>query len=177
MVNIYITGPSGGGKTSAGRIVAQLLGRPFVNHDDLFEQRHGSIMEYWKQFGDEGLAKAMAGIVREVHAKDGQVIAPFASAFSYAEAPTLPAENAQICKHDGFFVLLLPSHFEWRAVRILVQRNSYRQNYVVNKNDVEKNYRTRIPVLKQLADVIVYDNTSPEHAAAKIVAEVKRRSL
>jgi shikimate kinase len=177
VVNIYITGPSGGGKTSAGKIVAKLLNRPFVNHDDLFEQRFGSIMEYWKKHQDEGLARAMAEIVREVHEKDGQVIAPFAAAFAYAEAPRLPAENAQICKHNGFFVLLLPSRWDWRAIRILIHRNSYRPNYQVDRAWVERNYRQRTPVLKRLADVIIYDNTSPETAAQKIIDALKREHI
>ena len=180
MVNIYINAPSGGGKTTTGQIVAKLLNKPFVNHDDIFVERHGNILDYWKKHGDEGLAQAMAKIVREVHRKDGQVIAPFAAAFAYKEAPTLPAENAQICKHNGFFALILPSHFTWRAINILIHRNSYRadaKDYVVKREWIEKNYKSRIPILKRLADVVIYDNTSPEHAAQKVIDALKRRGF
>lgn len=178
MTNIYVLAPSSGGKTSTGKLVAHTLKRPFVNHDDLFESRHGSIWDYGKTHGWAALAPLMAEIIRETHAKDGQVIAPFASAFAFEEADqAIIQENIQICKHNGIFILLLPSRFDWRAIRILCQRASYRSNYVLNPKSVEKEYDYRVPRLMHIAQVIVYDNTSPESAAAKVVEALRKKGL
>ena len=50
--NVVLTGFMGTGKTTVGRLLAELLGYEFVDTDQLIEQRHGSIPEIFRESGE-----------------------------------------------------------------------------------------------------------------------------
>lgn len=73
--NIVLLGMPGAGKSSVGRALAKLSGRPFVDTDDLFDERYSSPEDYIKSHGQDAFREKEAEIVREVGKLHGHIIA------------------------------------------------------------------------------------------------------
>ncbi len=74
--NIVIAGFMGTGKTSVGRRVAEMLGRPFVDTDEEIVKRVGmAIPEIFSTYGEEGFRNIEKRICRFYAAQRGHVIA------------------------------------------------------------------------------------------------------
>jgi len=74
--NIVLTGFMGTGKSTIGRLVAAQLQRDFVDMDLLIEQRQGrTISQIFANEGEPYFRKLEAGLVRELAARSGLVIA------------------------------------------------------------------------------------------------------
>jgi shikimate kinase len=74
--NIVLIGLMGTGKTAAGKILAERLGRPFVDTDAIVERESGhTIPELFTTVGERGFRDEEAAAVRHAAALRGQVIA------------------------------------------------------------------------------------------------------
>ena len=85
MHNIFLTGLSGSGKSTVGRILAQLLNRPFFNIDALIEQECGErISTIFAHYGEEYFRSCESRLLAQVAkteenaviATGGGVVAP-----------------------------------------------------------------------------------------------------
>lgn len=75
-MNIALIGMPGAGKSSAGRQLARLLGRPFVDLDDAFEMRYDmSAASCIERFGEEEFRARETATLAEFAARSGIVIA------------------------------------------------------------------------------------------------------
>ena len=73
--NIIFTGFMGTGKTTVGKMLAEKLGREFIDTDDLIEERQGlSIPEIFDQLGEAAFRKMEAEIAKELGQSKGLVI-------------------------------------------------------------------------------------------------------
>jgi 3-dehydroquinate synthase len=74
--SVVITGFMGTGKTTVARLVAQALGRPLVDTDDLIMKRAGmSIADIFARQGEPAFRALEAGVCAEFAAQSGLVIA------------------------------------------------------------------------------------------------------
>ncbi len=73
--NVVLTGFMGTGKTSTGRLLADLLGLEFVDTDELIEQRHGPIDDIFAQRGEAEFRALENEVATELGARSGLVIA------------------------------------------------------------------------------------------------------
>ena len=74
--NLVITGFMGTGKSAVGRMVADRLGREFVDSDELIEARAGcSIPEIFEREGEAHFRALEAEVCRELSAERGWVVA------------------------------------------------------------------------------------------------------
>ncbi|GAB4537081.1 MAG: bifunctional shikimate kinase/3-dehydroquinate synthase [Anaerolineae bacterium] len=74
--NLVITGFMGTGKSSVGRLVAERMGREFVDSDALIERRAGrTIPEIFEQEGEAGFRALEAQVCQELSAGQGWVVA------------------------------------------------------------------------------------------------------
>ncbi len=81
-MNIILYGPPGSGKTSVGQVLAQRLGRAFVDADILIAARAGrTIPQLFAERGEAGFRRLEAEICAELAAQSGLVIAPGGGAF------------------------------------------------------------------------------------------------
>jgi 3-dehydroquinate synthetase/shikimate kinase len=72
---IVLVGMPGSGKSTVGRLVAERLGRPFIDTDELFEQLHGTpVPDYLRRHGEPAFRAAEAAAVSEACATRGAVI-------------------------------------------------------------------------------------------------------
>jgi len=74
--NLILTGFMGTGKTTVGRILARRLNRPFLDCDDLIEERAGmTISEIFTSRGEAAFRQLETGLCRELNGQSGLVIA------------------------------------------------------------------------------------------------------
>ncbi|MDB4897069.1 MAG: shikimate kinase [Firmicutes bacterium] len=75
-MNIVLVGLMGAGKSSVGRILAETLGRPFIDTDALITEGAGcSIPEIFAAEGEAGFRSREAAVVADVAGQDGLVVA------------------------------------------------------------------------------------------------------
>lgn len=74
--NLVLIGLMGAGKTTVGRLLAERLGRPFVDTDTMVEnEAKRSIPDIFKEEGERAFRELEAQTVRHVSAVRGQVVA------------------------------------------------------------------------------------------------------
>jgi len=73
--NLILTGFMGTGKTTVGRLVAQKLGREFVDTDVIIEERHGPIHEIFDRQGESAFRDIERALAQELGQRSGLVIA------------------------------------------------------------------------------------------------------
>lgn len=72
---VVLVGMPGSGKSTVGRLVAERLGRPFVDTDELFERLHGTpVPDYLRDHGEPAFREAEAAVVTEACAQLGAII-------------------------------------------------------------------------------------------------------
>ncbi len=96
--NVVLTGFMGTGKTTVGRVLADRLGREFVDSDRMIEARHGPIATIFAEQGEEAfrgyereVANELAGRRRVVVATGGRMM------LDAANARTLGATGDVVC--------------------------------------------------------------------------------
>lgn len=73
--NIVLIGPMAAGKSTIGAQLARLMGREFIDSDQLFEAKHGPIPEAFNAYGEHWFRQVEARIVATLLADgDGQVV-------------------------------------------------------------------------------------------------------
>ena len=76
MKNIILIGMMGCGKTTAGHMLAQQLGRPFVDCDELMEGTTGrTISQIFAQDGERGFRSLESQVLEQLSSQEGLVIA------------------------------------------------------------------------------------------------------
>jgi len=64
----------GTGKSTVGRLLAQRLGREFVDTDKMIERRHGPIPRIFDEQGEAGFRSIEQAIAAELSTDEGYVI-------------------------------------------------------------------------------------------------------
>ncbi len=101
--NIVLTGFMGTGKTTVGRLLAERLGRPFVDMDAEIERRTGrSIPEIFAQEGEAAFRQQEAALAAELGQQSGLVIAT-------GGGTLLAAQNRRALGANGIIVELYAS--------------------------------------------------------------------
>src|SRR5579884_2267344 len=97
---IYLVGPRGSGKTTAGRLLAARLGWAFLDADDVIEARAGrSVADIFATEGESGFRDREAAVLADLARLDRHVISPGGGA-------VLRPENRQLLRATGFCVRL-----------------------------------------------------------------------
>ncbi len=98
--NIVITGFMGTGKTSIGTLVAQKLGREFIDTDQLIAKRLGlSINEIFEKFGESFFRTKEKEVLLELSKKSNLVI-------STGGGSLVPKENQKIMEKNSLIFCL-----------------------------------------------------------------------
>ena len=150
--NIVLVGMPGCGKTTVGRALAQLSGKPFVDLDEEIVRRAGRPIPYiFQTEGEEAFRELEARVLAEVCAQSGQVVATGGGA-------VLRAENRAAMR---------------RAGRVYFLRRSLEElptdgRPLSQKGGLEEMYRVRKPLYSAAADVAVANSAAPEETAELI---------
>jgi shikimate kinase len=106
--NIYLVGFMGAGKTATGRLVADRLGRVFVDLDEAIEAREGrSIREIFTHRGESAFRDAETAELEAMTLRTDLVVATGGGAYSS------PTNRRMIRRSGGVSVFLDPP---WEAI-------------------------------------------------------------
>ena len=162
MKNIVLIGMMGSGKSTCGRLLADRLGRPFVDCDEVIEGFAGrSIPEIFEAEGEEGFRELESQVIRELSRQEGLVIATGGGA-------VLRQANVSALRDNGAIVFLnRPAEEIFDSVamdgRPLAQEG--REAFVAT-------FRRRLPIYRTAADAMIFDFSSPEATVNEILTKV-----
>ena len=159
-LNIALIGMPGSGKTTVGKLLAQALGKPFVDADEALEQQAGrTIPQIFAEDGENYFRRLESETIAQISREGGQIIA------------------------TGGGVVLRPENIEnLRQNSLLIWLDKQPENLSLADNrplspGVEANlrlYQQRQPLYQAAADVVIVNEGTAEAAAAEIVHKFKQ---
>lgn len=153
MENIILIGMPGSGKSTVGRLLAESLGKQFVDTDAAIIQKTGmTIPDIFKSAGEDGFRTIETEVLKELGKQSGLVIATGGGCVTRVENYPLLHQNGTIfCLNRRLD--LLPTHG-----RPLSQAGK-----------LEEMYRLRAPLYAKFADFQIDNHSLPENAANQIL--------
>lgn len=152
--NIVLTGMPGSGKTTVGKLLAQTLGRPYVDTDTRIAEKTGRTpAEIISSQGEAAFRDAEVEVIREVALQNGAVIATGGGA-------VLRPENVDALRMNGRIFFLD------RPVEQLVPTRD--RPLSATREAVLKRYHERYGMYSSTADIVISNDSTPE-AAAQLV--------
>lgn len=150
--NLVLVGMPGCGKTTVGRALARLSGKPFVDLDErIVDSAGASIPEIFAQEGEETFRHLESLVLDDVCTQGGQVIATGGGA-------VLQAENRAAMRRTGRV------YFLRRALEELPTDG----RPLSQKGSLEEMYRARKPLYSAAADVVIDNSVALEETAELI---------
>ncbi len=153
--NLVLIGMPGVGKSTQGRLAAEMLGREFVSLDrEIVKEAGRSIPEIFRTEGEEAFRDLESGICRRIAGRRGIVIAA-------GGGTVLRAENVARLKETGVLILLE------RPVSELVPTPD--RPTADTREKIERLYRERKEIYREAADATVELSGDPAENAGRIV--------
>ena len=152
--NLVLIGMPGCGKSTVGRLVAELTGKPFVDLDVMIEQQVGKpIPEIFAQEGESVFRELEQRITSEVGSGIGQVIAT-------GGGVVLRKENIAALRQNGLVFFL---------ERPLAELPKENRPMSLASHSLEEMYQHRLPAYKACADFVIDNHRTPGQTAREIV--------
>ncbi len=156
--NIVLTGMPGSGKSTIGKLLAELLGRDFVDTDTLFiEKTDCEIADFFSKYGEKEFRRVESEIVSEISLKNGLVIAT-------GGGVVLNKDNIRHLKHNGIIFYLN------RSIEDLVPTED--RPLARSREDIINVYNLRKDIYNSTNDFSV-TVTNPEDTAKEIIKVFK----
>ncbi|HHP50370.1 MAG TPA: shikimate kinase [Moorella mulderi] len=164
--NIVLVGFMGSGKTQVGKLLALRLGWPFVDTDELIEDREGiSIAEIFSRYGEAYFRQQERRVIEELASRRRTVIATGGGAF-------IPKDSREILKRGNRVV--------WLRVRpeTVLKRIGGSQDRPLllglSLAQVESLLAQREPFYAEAHIHLEVDGKDPEEVAREIEEELKQ---
>ena len=155
MENVILVGMPGCGKSAVGRLLAQSLGRPFVDADRVLEESAGmSIPDMFAREGEGGFRRRERAVLREVGRKSGLVI-------STGGGCVTSPENFFALRQNGVVVFL-----ERELDRLA------REGRPLSSGDLAGMYERRLPLYRRFADLCIPNDGSLDAVVKKTLEGV-----
>jgi shikimate kinase len=148
-MHLFLTGFMGAGKTTVGSILADLMGRPFVDLDVLIEtQRAMSITEIFEQEGEAEFRSLESAALRSLEGCRPTVVATGGGVVSVAENRTwMKANGVSIWLDVPFDALLARVGEDGLGSRPLFQSEAQARSLFVQRREEYGDADLRIEVL------------------------------
>lgn len=172
---IFIVGPGGVGKTTAGEVLAEEIGYAFVDLDREFLNRVGLIGDYVREHGYSRYCETNSRLFEElVREWPSETVFPLSSGFLvHEDSPELVKKHKKLLQKLGVSVLLLPSESLQESLKVVVPRQLSR-GYIdtTEENEIER-HRHRYPKYKEYGDVKIFSKEEPRKIAARMIEGLK----
>ncbi len=149
----------GSGKSTIGRRTAKLLNYPFIDSDNLIEERYGSISTIFETQGEKQFRIIESDIIKEVLIRKKSVV------FSIGGGGFCSSRNVKICL-DNAVIFYLNCTFNICYDRI--RRNANRPLAKKGKKWLMKLYNRRLPYYNN-ATLMVDSDKSANETAKEII--------
>ena len=166
-MNIILIGFRGTGKTTIGKMLAQRLGKEFVDADEYLEQKEGkTVKDIFAEGGEKLFREIETQIIAELCLSDNRVVATGGGAI-------LREENVRALKKSGIIILL---EADTDTIYKRIHRNTtteQRRPSLTNRNayeEIEYLLEYRGPLYDRTADFVINTTSmSANDAANKII--------
>ncbi len=155
--NIVLTGMPGAGKTTIGKILAEKLGKTFIDTDEEIKKRGKSPDEIIKTMGEEKFRDTESEIIKEISAKNNCVIATGGGA-------VLREENVNALKRNGKIVFLNRDINDIRPTKD--------RPLSMNREALEKRFAERFDIYVGTSDISLKIGNDANENAEKIIKEL-----
>ena len=152
--NIVLVGMPGCGKTTVGKILANLTGKEFTDSDDEITKLGKSPAEIIRSEGETAFRKVESEVLSELCKKSGLVIATGGGCVTIEN-------NHDILRQNGYVV------FVERELKNLATDGR------PLSTDVEKLWQVREPLYRSASDITVKSAEIPEKTAEEILKRIK----
>jgi shikimate kinase len=149
--NLYLIGYRGAGKSTVARLLAETLGWPCVDMDQLLESRSGlSIREIFAAEGEAGFRLREAALLEEISRLGRHVVAT-------GGGVVLSSSNRRLLRGSGRAVwLTADSRTSWQRLQGDPATPDRRPNLTVGgPEEIEELLKTREPYYRECADCTV----------------------
>lgn len=151
--NLILIGMPGCGKTTVGRLVAEAMGRSFVDADEVLEARAGmDIPAFFARCGEAAFRRLETEVLADLGKASALVIATGGGCVTRAE-------NAPLLKQNGALLFLE------RDLAALPTDG----RPVSQAHPLKELYAQRLPLYRAFADAQVSNDGAPEATAARIM--------
>lgn len=166
--HLYLIGYRGSGKTTVGRCAADKLKLPFVDTDELVEERSGQpIPELFATLGENSFRDLETSAIRSASIREPSVI-------SLGGGAILRSENRELLKTTGFTVWLQASA-EQLAARLSEDEAQGKRRPSLTSlgtlGEIATVLKQREPLYRESSDLVLQTATSsPTELASQIAA-------
>ncbi|KXG77862.1 3-dehydroquinate synthase [Fervidicola ferrireducens] len=171
--NVVLSGLSGSGKTTVGKILARELSRFFVDTDRMLEDSvKMDIPRIFDIYGEEGFREMETAAIKKVSKLKNAVI-------SIGGGAVTKKANVNFLKENGLIVFLdaspdvLLSRLTDDTSRPLLASSSLEEK----RKKLQSLYRDRYDLYRQAADLVVNADDTPKAVAEEILRELYRRGI
>ena len=152
--NLVFVGMPGSGKSTIGQLVAEKLGREFVDTDEYIEKQHNcTITDIFEKYGESGF-RAMERDTAEIVGKLKGIV------ISGGGGIVLSDDNYRSLKQNGTVVFVK---------RDLDELSTEGRPLSKSREALEQIYEKRIGLYEKWADIMVYNNKTPDEAVGEIL--------
>lgn len=156
MKNIILIGMPGSGKSTIGKLVAQKLGRTFIDADLKIEETAGcSIPTIFAQHGEDVFRKYETDVLKELCKQSGLVIA---------------TGGGCVTRSVNYPILHQNSYIVW--IKRDIKKLPTEGRPLSQQNKLEEMYRVREPMYRSFADVSVHNDSILDDTVQIILKEV-----
>ena len=154
--NIVLTGMPASGKSTVGKLIAEELGRDFIDTDALITEQYGNIRAIFAEHGEKYFRDLETEVIRGLAHLTGKVISTGGGAI-------LRDENVDALRRNGelYFIDRSPEYLIPTDDRPLADK----------KEKITRLYHKRIDRYMDTADYIIDGDTDPEEVAKNILNE------
>ena len=173
---VFIVGPGGSGKSTAGKILAERLGYGFVDLDYAFCERIGIIGDYIDEHGYRAYSSANSRLFDQLLIEHpSRTVFPLSSGFLvHEDSPALVRKHKLLLERAGVSILLLPSESLGEATSIIVPRQLGRGIPGLVESTERRKLASRFPRYKGFGDIKVFSSADPSTVADLMMAELAR---
>lgn len=144
--SLFLVGPMGAGKTTVGRLIAELFRMPFIDLDHEIEAHTGAAVSLiFELEGEAGFRRRESAMLAGLAARHGIVLATGGGA-------VLDAENRRVLRENGF-VIWLDADVDAQLARLARDRQRPLLQAPGRRERLERLARERNPLYAEVADL------------------------
>jgi shikimate kinase len=172
-MRIFLVGPGGAGKSTSGKILAELIGVKFIDLDSEFCDRIDNIRSYIENYGYQKYCLTNSDLFYDILEELGEdFVFVLSSGFLAYENSDLISKHKKTIEETGLSVMILPSESFEECRDIIVERQLSRGFGLKREKEI-KTISERFDLYKNYGDIKIFSCENPDIIAMRIADNFK----